>query len=181
MKFRFLSLKFLSFKRAITLSMSAFSIAVLSLLGVGPIPSFVGQAQAASCIYIDNVATQAEIGGNGVNHPVTIVPNGNCFYITHSGSYDGYTWHMYQNNVGHCLWSNGPTLDVGAACANDNNHPNEEFFTTSGNGNSGYTWSNVTVFEMGGGSGWAPSSCSVNSEVTDTVYSTCGLWLFPSP
>lgn len=169
-------------KHVLTSAVSTISLVVLSVFGVGPVGvlSLVGQAHAASCTYIDNSATQDEIAGNGVNNPVTIVPNGNCFYITDTGTYDGYTWHMFQNNLGHCLWSNGSTLDVGAACANDGKHPNEEFFGVNDN-SQGWTMSNVTVFEEGGGSGWAPTTCSVNSQVTQEVYTTCGRWLFPSP
>jgi hypothetical protein len=137
-------------------------------------------SHAAGCTYIDNNLTQSEITGNGVNNPVTITRNGNCFHITHSGTWHTYTWDMWQNSSGHCLWSNGPNLEVGGPCANDNNHPNEEFFGFNHNDN-GWTWSNVTNFESGGGAFFAPTSCNVNSRVTLQVYSACPRWHFLTP
>ena len=83
------------------------------------------------CEYISNGFSGLEIQGNGVNSPVSITASGNCFnlynqFTTPCGGTKVCTGYEYQNGDGHCLWDNGGTIELGAACKAG--HPNEEFY-----------------------------------------------------
>jgi hypothetical protein len=105
---------------------------------------------AADCETITNALSSPanlSIAGGGVNHPVSLTSPGNCFSLPFHSSYkdpyngETYTEYEYQNGDGHCLFDNGGTIDVGAAC--EANHPNEEFYGLSYDPGVGWLWSNV--------------------------------------
>jgi hypothetical protein len=84
------------------------------------------------CVYIKNGFSGLDIQGDGVNHPVFLTTGtGNCFNLLNKftvGPFGtkSYTGYEYQNGDGHCLWDDGGTIELGAAC--QANHPNEEFY-----------------------------------------------------
>jgi hypothetical protein len=133
----------------------------------------------ANCVYIDNVATQQEITGAGPGNPVVLTPNGNCFSLQQSGTYQGHTWYEYQTPGGYCLQRNGSdVLIVGSVrCPHDTSHPSYQMFGV--NDNNGWSWSNPLIFNNGGGSAWMPDSCSSGSHVSAHVFSNCARWFFP--
>lgn len=89
-----------------------------------------------------------EIAGHGVNNPVTMTGGtGSCFNLLNKftiGPFGttSYTGYEYQDLSGHCLWDNGGTIDVGAAC--QAGHPNEEFYGVTYS-NGGWSVSVATV------------------------------------
>jgi hypothetical protein len=97
-----------------------------------PLVHIVHRGLAKDCVYIQSGNTVEQIKGGGVNLPVALAnPPGNCFNLLNKftvGPFGTktYTGYGYQNGDGHCLWDNGGTIDVGAACKAG--HPNEEFF-----------------------------------------------------
>jgi hypothetical protein len=138
----------------------------------------IAKAAPATCTHITNVGAGSEITGGGVNAPVTVTGSGNCFSAVFSGSSSEGNWNEWQNGAGHCLFNNGGTLDVGAACAGSG-HPNEEMLSPglSGGGNAFAAVSLVPNF-------WStePHGCTEGSEVgnVNNLNGNCGTWLFSS-
>jgi hypothetical protein len=139
------------------------------------------------CVYIESFETNLEIKGNGVNKPTTLTPApGNCFDLYNEFSYDGYTGYEYQNGDGHCLWDNGGTIDVGAACIAG--HPKEEFYGISFTRGEGWTVGDVeegpSVYLSVPLVAISPSelACPVSGEAVGMASGSddCNLWNFPS-
>jgi|HubBroStandDraft_1064217.scaffolds.fasta_scaffold19707_3 hypothetical protein len=140
-----------------------------------------GLVNGTDCEYIEAYETGSFIAGNGVNEPVSLKSTGNCFTLMFpfTDPY-GKTAYEYQNGDGHCLWDNGGTVEVGAACQND--HPREQFY--------GFDYQSGST-GLEGGPGWMVSDmweqntwmyvqgCSTGYEVMGT-YPDCDLWNFPS-
>jgi hypothetical protein len=101
---------------------------------------------AKDCVNIQLLDNINYISGNGVNNPVRMEFTGNCFNLYNEFSVPygtkAYTGYEYQNGDGHCLWDDGGTIELGAACKA--NHPNEEFFANTWNPGLGWTVSDVT-------------------------------------
>jgi len=140
------------------------------------------------CMYIENGTGIQEIKGNGVNKPVTLTTApGNCFnrvheFIVFYGT-THYTGWEYQNVAGHCLFDNGGTIDVGAACKAL--HPNEEFFGIPGSQSQlgGWLVSDVTrgpnVY-MGAPFQLPSLSCGGSGDrVVMSPNLDCNTWNFP--
>jgi hypothetical protein len=138
------------------------------------------------CEYIQAGGFDAgeQIEGNGVNKPVYLTTEtaaGSCFnlynqfyFSTGGHTYMGYE---YQDLAGHCLWDNGGTIEVGAACAAA--HPKEEFYGIKFTKGEGWTFSDVYS-----GPGWnmaAAYSCSPGYHVLmePAGDSDCNYWNFP--
>jgi hypothetical protein len=129
-----------------------------------------------------NGADIIAIAGNGVNEPVTLKLTGNCFnlyneFTTVYGT-TVYTGYEYQNGEGHCLWADGATVELGAACKAG--HPNESFFGVKYNTSAG-GWEVADVTE--GPNYWMDSSgCADGFDVQMVYYTSayCAIWNFPS-
>jgi hypothetical protein len=139
---------------------------------------------AGDCVLIELTDQKLYITGNGVNKPVSLESPGNCFdlyneFTTPCGGTKVCTGYEYQNGDGHCLFQNGGTIDVGAAC--QAGHPNEEFYGTLYT--SGYGWGVSNVAES---SEYMYSSlCETgdNDQVhltSGVTFAACSNWNFPS-
>jgi hypothetical protein len=176
--------------RLLRLSLAA--IAALSATALVALPA--GTASGArtaapdsdpyGCVTITDWLDNAAIAGGGVNKPVTLESPGNTFCLEYPYPYEtgGTTYNSweYQNGDGHCLFDNGGTLDVGAAC--QANHPNEMFYGVTFVKGSGWEWANV-----GAGVGYFVTTNSNQScDLGATVYvglpngDSCYYWNFPS-
>jgi len=115
-----------------------------------------------------------------VNEPVTTTTTGNCFdlYNKFSVVYSGvtYTGYEYQNGDGHCLWDNGGTIDVGAAC--QEGHPKEEFFGNYYDYAAPAGWV-VSDVQQGPSYIMASLGCTSGSEVAMATSALCFTWNFP--
>jgi hypothetical protein len=138
------------------------------------------------CEYITTYLDDGiDIGGNGVNKPVTLQYETNCFNLYNEFYYStgGQTWtgYEYQNGDGHCLWNDGGTLELGAACQAA--HPNEEFFGEDyDNTVGGWLFSNVTDGPDSFVTTTSKASCDLGANVYVGIpgaYS-CYNWNFPS-
>jgi hypothetical protein len=89
-----------------------------------------------------------------------------------------YTGYEYQNGDGHCLWNDGGTIELGAACQGA--HTNEMFFGISLDQGIGWLIGNVT---SGTGHYMAWPSCVgdgvVVRMVTSDAPANCPYWNFP--
>jgi hypothetical protein len=138
------------------------------------------------CEYIQGGGFDAglQIIGHGVNRPVTLTTEtgvGSCFnlynpfYFSTAGhTYKGYE---YQDLAGHCLWDNGGTIEVGAACKAA--HPREEFYGIKLTKGEGWTFSDVAD-----GPAWNMAvaySCSPGYSVfmEPAGAEDCNYWNFP--
>jgi hypothetical protein len=133
---------------------------------------------ARDCVYIQfGFQTDVYIKGGGVNKPVTLSNQPNCFDLLNKFSVPfgttSYTGYEYQNGDGHCLWDNGGTIDVGAACKLG--HPNEEFFGLDYAPDVGWQVSVVAAdnpdIQMGS------TNCQLGNPVV--IPGNCGGWEFP--
>ena len=138
------------------------------------------------CEYIEGGGFDAgqDIAGNGVNRPVTLTSEtaaGSCFnlynafdYSTGGHTYKGYE---YQDLSGHCLWDNGGTIEVGAACQAA--HPREEFYGIKFTKGDGWTFGDVA--EGPGANMAAAYSCSPGYDVfmEPAGAQDCDYWNFP--
>jgi hypothetical protein len=139
------------------------------------------------CEYIQVSDSIYEIAGNGVNEPVSLTTApGNCWNLYNKFSVvfgaTVYTGYEYQNGDGHCLWGDGTTIEVGAACKVG--HQNEEFFGDFYTEGAGWRVSDVTETPshyMGAAIFTTTLACGVGSEVvldpTDVL--DCNYWNFP--
>jgi hypothetical protein len=135
---------------------------------------------AKDCVYIENGFSSLQIKGNGVNNPVTITTGtGNCFnlynkFTTPCGGTKVCTGYEYQNGDGHCLWDNGGTIELGAAC--QANHPNEEFY-----GVTYIDWWTIADITEGPNvfMGTQYSNC-ISTEHVIMGSGNCNGWNFPS-
>jgi hypothetical protein len=135
------------------------------------------------CVYIANWEGAFGIAGQGVNEPVDLAAPGNCFNLYDEFYYstDGhtYTGYEYQNGDGHCLWNDGGTIELGAACQGA--HTNEMFFGISLDQGIGWLIGNVT---SGIGHYMAWPNCVGDGVVVRMVTSdepaNCPYWNFPS-
>ena len=144
---------------------------------------------AADCVYITDypaslyAGTEVGIAGNGVNKAVTLADSlGNCFtlhypYTVKYSDGDTYTAYEYQNGDGHCLWDNGGTIEVGAACQAA--HPREEFYGIKFTTGDGWTFGDVA--EGPGANMAAAYSCSPGYDVfmEPAGAQDCDYWNFP--
>lgn len=177
-------------RRLLSLTAAAVTVVSASVLTALPATSASATTAAAAsrdataagdCVYITDYQAsliegeQVGIAGGGVNAPVTLESPGNCFTLHYKNTFDGYTTYEYQNGDGHCLWNNGGTLDVGAACKAD--HPNEEFFGYHYYSGLGWLWGNETA---GDDLAYVNSpQCVIIAYVQISDNASCGLWNFP--
>jgi hypothetical protein len=138
-------------------------------------------AANTACVYIQEAqASSFEIEGEGVNNPVRLTPNpGSCFtlhnkFTTPCGA-SVCTGYQYQDLSGHCLWDNGGTIDVGAACGGAG-HINEDFYGISYL-SSCHGWQ---VSDIGEDGLYMTAYGYSGSEVNMTSSSTHACWNFPS-
>jgi hypothetical protein len=168
-----------SIKRSAAIAGTTASFVVLTLFGFGVIPSLMARASAApapcpsgSFTITNHSASNLAIAGDGVNNPVFLEATGNCFHTLNKFTWSGHTGYEYQNGDGHCLWNDGGTIELGAACKAG--HTNEEFFGfdyVSG----GWVMGNVTD---GSNDIMNAPDCAVGSEVTMGPTGICQLWNF---
>jgi hypothetical protein len=149
---------------------AASMLSVASVASAAPVTRAVSDTSCPSGWFtITNAEGQGSITGNGVNEPVTLSTTGNCFEIAYNGTFSIWTTHEYQNGDGHCLWNDGGSIQLGAACKA--NHPNEEFY---GEAYVGGSW---TIENVGENTG-AYMACE--GVYVDMVLSGgCGGWNFP--
>jgi hypothetical protein len=130
------------------------------------------------CVYFQE-GNDEEILGHGVNLAVTMTGGtGNCFNLLNKftiGPFGttSYTGYEYQNGDGHCLWDNGGTIDLGAAC--QAGHPNEEFYGVKYS-NGWWTMSVATVDDPSIQLG-LQDQCQAGVHVI--IPGDCGAWNFP--
>jgi len=139
-------------------------------------PAVARSSVAEFCYTITNYSSgELSIVGNGVNNPVTLGEIGNCFDQINGFTYQGYTGYEYQNQSGHCLWNNGGTLEMGAACTAG--RANEEFFETLYTTDEGWFIGNVADGVTGGAVG--SPGCTIGSQVQMvTSARDCIVWNF---
>jgi hypothetical protein len=134
----------------------------------------VNRGLVKDCVYFNT--GPYDIQGRGVNQPVTLSPApGSCFnlYNKFTVPYGTtvYTGYEYQDLSGHCLWDNGGTIDVGAACKAG--HPNEEFF--------GVKYGSTSYWEVGDITrGFGVYMAGGSSDHIVMRSGTVFLWKFPS-
>lgn len=151
------------------LAIPAFCTAV----AFGPsVPAASASPAAGTCsgVYIKNYETGLFIEGGGVNQPVELTGDGNCF----SQKYPfpdpfGGTGYEYQNGLGHCLWQDAGVIELGGACKAG--HENEEFYGVNFVKSEGWQVSNMA----NGGYMYADTS---NGQVYLGLGND-GLWNFP--